>query len=138
MKAKAGLFSLLIGMISLVGFGATTADPVQNSITDSNFCFEAELVLVSVDVMPEIMFEINDQLNLNYVSIFLYSFEISYLEKTIDVDFMFYSYRKLEDPGLINLSNYETLKTTTKISKINHIENQVDALNSKFLLPDIS
>ena len=31
MKAKAWLFTLLIGMIGLVGFGQTTTDPAQNS-----------------------------------------------------------------------------------------------------------
>ena len=47
MKAKAWLFTLLIGMIGLVGFGQTTSDPAQNSaviVTDNDVGEETTVV----------------------------------------------------------------------------------------------
>ena len=152
MKAKAGLFTLLIGMISLVGFGITTADPVQNSIPDSMDCFDSEIVLVSVE-MP-----------------FQMEFEIPYLEHQIDVqsnvivfsnssledaNYSIYDYRSFEDPGLKVSKKYERTKNTitsvlippNEIVQRYHnligknkstLKLQVASLGSKFLLPDIS
>ena len=146
MKAKAGLLTLLIGMIGLVGFGATTADPVQNSIPDSIDCFDTEIVLVNVDVQMEFQIScLEDQIEF---PIFSNSLE--------DVDYSVFDYRSLEDPGLKFSKKYDTAKHTIAVAVLippneirqgtDHLirknkaafKNQVESLGSKFLLPDIS
>ncbi|MDB4157975.1 hypothetical protein N9609_00640 [bacterium] len=146
MKAKAGLLTLLIGMIGLVGFGATTADPVQNSIPDSIDCFDTEIVLVNVDVQMEFQIScLEDQIEF---PIFSNSLE--------DADYSVFDYRSLEDPGLTISKKYDKAKHIITVAvlilpneirqRTDHLirknksalKNQVESLGSKFLLPDIS
>ena len=105
MKAKAGLLTLLIGMIGLVGFGETTADPVQNSTPDSISCLDTEIVLVSVEKPFQMQFEATYLEHQIDVPIFSNSLE--------DADYSIYDYRSLEDPGLIYCENSQTAKTNT-------------------------
>lgn len=46
MKAKAGMFLIAISMIAFTGFGATTADPIQNSKDQVTVDFHADVVNV--------------------------------------------------------------------------------------------
>jgi len=46
MKAKAGMLLIAILMIAFTGFGATTADPVQNSTDQITVDFHADMVNV--------------------------------------------------------------------------------------------
>ena len=150
MKAKAGLLTLLIGMIGLVGFGATTADPVQNSTPDSIDCFDTEIVLVSVYVQLDFQITcLENQIDVtNNVIVFSNSLE--------DADYSIYDYRSLEDPGLSYSENSQTAKTNTTalilrrpgeirqrfgnsfIKNNTDLKSQIVGLRSKFFLPDIS
>ena len=141
MKAKAGLFTLLIGMIGLVGFGATTADPVQNSTPDSIDCFDTEIVLVNVDVQLDFQIPyLENQIDVsNNVIVFSNSLE--------DADYSIYDYRSLKEPGLIYGENSQTATTNTRalilrfgnsfIKNNTGLKSQIVGL-SKFFLPDIS
>lgn len=66
MRARAGLFTLLICMMCLVGFGATTTDLDQNSTPDYEAFFDVDNS-VSVDVVIDLSIDESKPITSDYL-----------------------------------------------------------------------
>ncbi len=108
MKAKATLFAILFGMISMVGFGNTT-DLSENSNTIDVVCFDAPKAMVCVD------YQLNEIASLPTKNLFIvdigntqistgFKTNLNVIEKPIYYNQKFLMF--LPDIYLTNISNY--------------------------------
>ena len=101
MKARAGLFTLLICMMCLVGFGATTADPDQNSTADYEAFYDVDSS-VSVAIVSNLS---ADKLEINTMGLSCMECHFETLEgamvfgvgKVVRVDEPNFNYTNLSD-----------------------------------------